>query len=61
MCPWKAFRVTFEPFGSIAAHGVFPYTEPEKHDFQIVLLSFGKDVAQCAHVKLAFFRLDEFP
>ena len=57
----EALGVGLEPRRGVAAHGVFPCSEPEEHYFEVVLACLGDDAVNEGEVEFALLGFDELP
>ena len=58
---WEAFHIAFEPRWCIARHRIFPYAEPERHDFQSLLPGYINGAVYECEVPVSLHRLHQFP
>jgi hypothetical protein len=58
---WKAAGILLDPDRRVAGHAVFPRSEPEKDDAQMVVAGLIEQTVDERKVVLPFCRLDEFP
>ena len=57
----ETLHVALEPFRGIAAHRVFPGTEPQQHHFQFVVPCLCQDGVERTHVEFPFLWFHQFP